>query len=89
MLCLYISVSVAAILLLSLDEIMSPDHVISKLRQVRGQRAFQTIKVRFVSQTPYICETGRNLSYVDVNLKLFLWKTKPISLRIRFTFFFF
>nr|XP_058957366.1 cyclin-dependent kinase inhibitor 3-like isoform X1 [Pocillopora verrucosa] len=39
-----ISCLVAAILLLSLDETLSPDHVISKLRQIRGQRAFQTIK---------------------------------------------
>lgn len=39
-----ISCLVAAFLLLSLDETLSPDHVISKLRQIRGQRAFQTIK---------------------------------------------
>ncbi|XP_058957368.2 cyclin-dependent kinase inhibitor 3-like isoform X2 [Pocillopora verrucosa] len=39
-----ISCLVAAILLLSLDETLSPDHAISKLRQIRGQRAFQTIK---------------------------------------------
>lgn len=37
--------SAAAILLLTLDELVIPDHVISKLRQIRGQRAFQTVKV--------------------------------------------
>jgi len=42
--------SAAAILLLTLDELVTPDHVISKLRQIRGQRAFQTVKVRAVSQ---------------------------------------
>ncbi|CAH3194094.1 unnamed protein product [Porites evermanni] len=39
-----VSCLAAAVLLLSLDEFMSPDHVISKMRQVRGQRAFQTVK---------------------------------------------
>ncbi|KAJ7384762.1 Cyclin-dependent kinase inhibitor 3 [Desmophyllum pertusum] len=39
-----ISCLAAAILLLSLDEVMTPEHVISKLRQIRGQRAFQTVK---------------------------------------------
>lgn len=39
-----ISCVAAAILLLTLDELVTPDHVISKLRQIRGQRAFQTVK---------------------------------------------
>lgn len=39
-----ISCLAAAILLLSLDELVTPDQVISKLRQIRGQRAFQTVK---------------------------------------------
>jgi len=39
-----VSCLAAAVLLLSLDEFMTPDHVISKLRQIRGQRAFQTVK---------------------------------------------
>lgn len=39
-----VSCLAVAVLMLSLDEFMSPDYVIAKLRQVRGQRAFQTIK---------------------------------------------
>ena len=35
----------AAIVLLTLDELMTPDNVITKLRQLRGQQALYTIKV--------------------------------------------
>lgn len=39
-----ISCLAAAIVLLTLDELMTPDYVITKLRQLRGQQALYTIK---------------------------------------------